>query len=55
MKKVLFILITALAMTSNAQEVDKLALRMALEQQLGDYPESTLQDVYKAFYQEHFS
>ena len=41
-------------MTSNAQEVDKLALRMALEQQLCDYPESTLQDVYKAFYQEHF-
>ena len=39
---------------AGAQEVDKLALRMAVEQQLGDYPESTLQDVYKAFYQEHF-
>ena len=39
---------------SNAQEIDKAALRMAVERQLGDYPQSTLQDVYKAFYQEHF-
>jgi hypothetical protein len=54
MKKVLFLLIIALAMTSNAQEIDKMELRMAIERQLATYPESTLQDVYKAFYQEHF-
>lgn len=41
-------------MTSNAQEIDKMELRMAIERQLATYPESTLQDVYKAFYQEHF-
>lgn len=38
----------------SAQEIDKIALRMAVERQLSDYPESMLQDVYKAFYQEHF-
>jgi len=37
-----------------AQEIDKEALRMAIERQLASYPESALQDVYKAFYQEHF-
>ena len=41
-------------MGTTAQEIDKLALRMAVERQLGDYPASTLQDIYKAFYQEHF-
>ena len=39
---------------SSAQEIDKMALRMAVERQLAVYPQSTLQDVYKAFYQEHF-
>lgn len=38
----------------SAQEIDKMALRMAVKRQLSDYPESMLQDVYKAFYQEHF-
>ena len=31
-----------------------LALRTAIERQLATYPESTLQDIYKNFYQEHF-
>lgn len=39
---------------SNAQEIDKLAIRMAVEHQFASYPKSMLQDVYKAFYQEHF-
>lgn len=39
---------------SNAQKIDMIGLRMAIEDQLATYPESTLQDVYKAFYQEHF-
>lgn len=38
----------------SAQEIDKMALKMAVERQLTTYPESMLQDVYKAFYQEHF-
>jgi hypothetical protein len=29
-------------------------VRSAIERQLTSYPESTLQDVYKSFYQEHF-
>ena len=29
-------------------------IRAAIERQLAAYPESTLQDVYKSFYQEHF-
>ena len=39
---------------SGAQDIDEMAFRMAIERQLAVYPESTLQDVYKAFYQEHF-
>ena len=39
---------------SSAQEIDKMQLRQAIEHQLAVYPQSTLQDVYKAFYQEHF-
>ena len=51
--------ITILRMTfgffvSSAQEIDKMQLRHAIEHQLAVYPQSTLQDVYKAFYQEHF-
>ena len=37
-----------------AQDMNRMALRMAVERQFSDYPESTLQDIYKAFYQEHF-
>ena len=40
--------------TISAQDVDKLAIKVAVEHQFASYPESTLQDVYKAFYQEHF-
>ena len=29
-------------------------MRSAIERQLTTYPESTLQDIYKSFYQEHF-
>ena len=55
MKRITFILLFIVAMTMvSAQEIDKAALRMAIERQLHDYPQSTLQDVYKAFYQEHF-
>ena len=55
MKYLVTILITVMTiMSASAQEIDKAALKMAIERQLHDYPQSTLQDVYKAFYQEHF-
>ena len=41
-------------MSASAQDIDKTVLKQAIEYQLAIYPESTLQDVYKAFYQEHF-
>ena len=53
--KYLFTIIAVMTMViSNAQEIDKLAIRMAVEHQFASYPKSMLQDVYKAFYQEHF-
>lgn len=55
MKRIITILIMAMSLSMlSAQEINKLALRMAVERQLSDYSKSTLQDVYKAFYQEHF-
>lgn len=55
MKRIITILILAMSLSMlSAQEIDRKELRMAVECQLATYPESTLQDVYKAFYQEHF-
>ena len=55
MRYLSFLLLTLMSIVMlQAQEIDKEALRMAVERQLVSYPESTLQDVYKAFYQEHF-
>lgn len=36
------------------QPIDTVAMRSVIERQLTTYPESTLQDIYKSFYQEHF-
>jgi hypothetical protein len=36
------------------QSIDTTAMRSAIERQMATYPESTLQDIYKSFYQEHF-
>ncbi len=55
MRYLSFLLLTLMSTVMlQAQEIDKEALRMAIERQLASYPESALQDVYKAFYQEHF-
>ena len=55
MRKILILFFIAMAATaSNAQEIDKMELKSAIQWQLDTYPESTLQDIYKAFYQEHF-
>ncbi len=51
-----FLLILALACSFNlfGQSIDTIAVRSAIERQLAIYTESTLQDIYKSFYQEHF-
>ena len=62
MKKFILIswLLLLAASTSFAQIVDdaqpdfKPTIQTAIERQLTTYPESTLQDIYKSFYQEHF-
>ncbi|MBQ6770101.1 MAG: hypothetical protein IJP44_03880 [Bacteroidales bacterium] len=40
--------------TEGYLEFDTLSIHVAIERQLETYPKSTLQDVYKSFYQEHF-
>lgn len=39
---------------ASGQVVDAMAVRLAVDRQLAAYPASTMQDVYKNFYQEHF-
>lgn len=55
MRKIsLFIFVIMTSMVVGAQGICKTELQQAIENQLRAYPASTLQDVYKAFYQEHF-
>ena len=54
MRKLLLILALACSFSLFGQSIDTVAVRSAIERQLADYPESTLQDIYKSFYQEHF-
>ncbi len=54
MRKLLLILALACSFSLFGQSIDTLAVRSAIERQLATYPESTLQDLYKSFYQEHF-
>jgi hypothetical protein len=54
MRKFLLILLLACSFSLFGQSIDTLALHSAIERQLVTYPESTLQDIYKSFYQEHF-
>ena len=54
MRKLLLILALACSFSLFGQSIDTLALHSAIERQLVTYPESTLQDIYKSFYQEHF-
>ena len=53
-KNLLLILALACSFSLFGQSIDTLAVRSAIERQLVTYPESTLQDIYKSFYQEHF-
>ena len=54
MRKLLLILALACSFSLFGQSIDTAAVRSAIERQLASYPESTLQDIYKSFYQEHF-
>lgn len=54
MRKFLLILLLACSFSLFGQYIDTIAVRSAIERQLVAYPESTLQDIYKSFYQEHF-
>ena len=54
MRKILLILAIACSFNLFGQSIDTVAMRSAIERQLVTYPESTLQDIYKSFYQEHF-
>ena len=54
MRKLLLILALACSFSLFGQSIDTALMRSAIERQLATYPESTLQDIYKSFYQEHF-
>ena len=54
MRKLLLILTFACSFGLFGQSIDTIAVRSAIERQLVTYPGSTLQDIYKSFYQEHF-
>ena len=53
-RKLLLVLALACSFSLFGQSIDTIAMRSAIERQLATYPESTLQDIYKSFYQEHF-
>ena len=54
MRKLLLILALACSFNLFGQSIDTAAVRSAIARQMATYPESTLQDIYKSFYQEHF-
>ena len=54
MRKLLLVLALVCSFSFFGQSIDTVAVRSAIERQLTTYPESTLQDIYKSFYQEHF-
>ncbi len=49
-----FLLLLMMVIATSAQDFDRAAIKTAVHKQLATYPKSQLQDVYKAFYQEHF-
>ena len=54
MRKLLLVLALVCSFSLFGQSIDAIAMHSAIERQLATYPESTLQDIYKSFYQEHF-
>jgi hypothetical protein len=54
MRKLLLILALACSFSLFGQSIDTAAVHSVIVRQMATYPESTLQDIYKSFYQEHF-
>lgn len=54
MKKALLILFLSCSLGLFGQQFDTLSIRAAIEHQMATYPKSTLQDIYKSFYQDCF-
>lgn len=54
MRKLILILALACSFNLFGQSIDTAAVHSAIERQLVTYPESTLQDIYKSFYQDRF-
>jgi len=54
MKSLLLTLVLSCSSCLFGQSFDTLSIRTAIERQLATYPESTLQDIYKSFYQDRF-
>ena len=54
MKKLLLAVFLSCSFCLFGQNFDTLSIRAAIEHQLTVYPESTLQDIYKSFYQDRF-
>ena len=54
MRKLVLILTLVCSFSLFGQSIDTMAMRSAIEMQMASYPQSTLQDIYKSFYQEHF-
>ena len=53
-RNLLLILALVCSFSLFGQPIDTVAVRSAIERQMATYPECTLQDIYKSFYQEHF-
>lgn len=54
MKELLLVVFLSCSFCLFGQSFDTLSIRAAIEQQMTAYPESTLQDIYKSFYQDRF-
>ena len=54
MKELLLVVFLSCSFCLFGQSFDTLSIRAAIEQQMAAYPESTLQDIYKSFYQDRF-
>ena len=54
MKKLLLIILLLCSLSLLGQSFDTLAIQASIEHQMTVYPQSTLQDIYKSFYQDRF-
>jgi hypothetical protein len=54
MQKALLILFLSCSLSLFGQQFDTLSIHAAIERQMAAYPQSTLQDIYKSFYQDRF-